>query len=148
MDTRSYHAFDTFVSVVREHANPSSTIAFHVTRHGPDDVVSIMDYSLPKRTGVCHTGYADSDWYRDSYVCNVTRTAGFIPRENFVGDFRYQEVSTGREAGFEIRPAKGYLTCLQQLLYQGVIVPSHKLDSILREESRKYANPRYRYLYR
>ena len=139
--------FDDFVKVVRAHSAPNAHLCFHKNRFGPVDIVTILDYGLPRRTLQVHTGHTHWDWYKDSFAMNCTSLNGEIPMKSFIGDFKYAEPGD-EEAKWVQRPVRGVRESLMILLRQGVITPGKEIDILLKESSRKYATNTNRLFYR
>lgn len=139
--------FGDFARLVRRYASPSSQLQFLKTRSGPSDVVTIMDYSLPRRNGVCLTGWTEQDWYRDSVVCNVGYLGGEIPLYNIHGKFVTQNSESQKVGHFEKRPARGVIDALSVLLKDAVICPSSELDTIIGMDTRRLCPSYMRLLY-
>lgn len=138
LTSRPFHCmyFSDFVRLVRAHAAPYTKLDFLMTRFGPGDVVTVMDYNYPRRDGVTHTGYDGFDWYTASCVMNVPFNE--LPDESYAGDWR--ESFTNESAPYwRKRPITGYKRALARLLKEGCIVPSVKLDRLLGYDSRKDA---------
>lgn len=135
---------DDFVALVRKYANPASQIQFLKTRFGPADVVTILDYSYPRRSAPCVTGHAGFDWYTSSSICNFT-----VPQQTEHGtEGRWKEEIRSPEgdmtpAHWDERPTTGYIEVLKRLLAEGVIVPSKTLDRMFNADSGKLVSPTY-----
>jgi len=126
--------WDDFAALIRRNAAPYSAIDFHILRHGPGDVVSIMDYSLPRRElDNANTANEEFNWYVSSFVCNAGWVGGEIPMSNIQGELVTDDI-TG-VATWKPRPAVGVRATLYQLLHTGVIWPSKELDMLLNESS-------------
>jgi len=123
--------FGDLVKIIRRNAASGTTIKFSRTRYGPTDVVTIMDYSLPSRQGVVETGYSESDWYRDSIVCNCMWRNGEITEHDMSGEWNE------REHKWENRPGRGWKTTLTIMLRSGCLNPSRELDGLLEDNTRR-----------
>jgi hypothetical protein len=102
------------------------------------DVITIMDYSKPRRTPGMQTGHAEADWYQQSTVCNCT--AGELPANNIDGVWKEaQQLLDGTyiAPGWTRMPKTGYRVILETLLREGCLVPSRQLDEMLRRETRE-----------
>jgi hypothetical protein len=131
--------FDDFRKLLRRHQSPQARLDFLYSRWGPSDVVSMVDFHLPKRHGVVTTGWSEQDWHRDSFVCNVGFLDGEVPMIGWGGVFREQRTPFDPTPGFTKRPCRGWKQAVQILLRQGVIIPSRELDIILGGDSRAQA---------
>jgi len=141
--------FEDLARLIREHAAPSTFIHFHKTRHGPVDVVSILDYSYPHRIDRLETGHSEFDWYISSFVCNAT--ADWVPRVDDTGVWEEQRTNadgTFKPAGWTKRPKVGFTSLLPELLKEGCIVPSNVLDYLLSTDTRRMCTNGNRLHYR
>lgn len=103
-----------FQAFVREHSLPDRTLKYYQSKQGFVDTFSICDFHLPRRKGVVSTGYASADWYRDSFVCNVTVHDGHVPVENAI------TVWDEATSKWVKKPARGIRGTIKQLVAQGV----------------------------
>ena len=115
-----------FRSFVRENALPWRSIKYYKSKQGFVDTFSICDFHLPRRKGVKQTGHHAEDWYRDSYVCNVSVFEGHVPFENAI------DVWNEAELKWETKPARGAKSALAELMSQGVCERNEQTESFLR----------------
>lgn len=127
-----------FKKLVDCHAAPWSNIEFYKTKWGPEDIVTIMDWNAPRREGLRTLGWTETAWYLNSAICNVTVLNGEVPLENDAGEW----IEEGPDVmpHWKKRPVAGARRVLNNLLGQGLIVPSQKLDRLLRKPSIRLAH--------
>lgn len=140
---------DDFTALVRRFTYPSACIKYLKTRFGPADIITILDYSYPKRVKGCVTGHADFDWYTSSCICNFT----INEQTEYGTDGVWAEESRDKYgainvAHWEVRPTTGYIPVLEKLLSHGCLVPSKYLDTLMRMNTKKVVSPtEWRLLY-
>lgn len=134
---------DDFVALVRANKHPWAALNFLKTRFGPADVISILDYTYPRRDPPCVTGYSGFDWYTSSLICNFTSEEQ--PANGLDGIWieeardKYGNITP---AHWGQRPATGYIQVLERLLNHGVLIPTRTLDLLLNQNTREIVNPR------
>lgn len=141
---------DDFHRLVRQHLAPYAHLDFHVTRHGPERCISILDYHYPRRRRKqVITGNASWDWYMASFICNFETVAGEVPMESRSGEYIYADDLDNftHQARWRVRPGRGVKDTLKLLLKDGTIVPGSELDRVLGIDSRSVCTNINRILY-
>ena len=114
-----------FRNIIERNKKPWRSLKYYRSSDGFENTISICDFSMPKRVGVLNTGHAESDWYRDSYVCNAGWLDGFIPVRST------QYVYNNKLAKWEKKPIKGAIDVLKELVKQDVCGKTREVDDLI-----------------
>jgi len=118
--------FDDFKRFVEKNADPAATFRYYRSKEGFANTISICDESLPKRATHIETGHAESDWHRDSFVCNVGYYEGFVPIRSTA------PVWNETLGKFLRRPVRGAVAAAQQLRAQKCIKDTHSVQDFIK----------------
>ncbi len=92
------------------------------------NIVTIVDGTRPKRDVSFKTGISDTDWLRDSIICNSAWENGCIPIISIQG--RTWENEAGDE--FVQRPVRGVKGTLAMLLDKGCIKETFEVKELMK----------------
>lgn len=114
-----------FTKFIDENKRDGRVLKYYKSANGYANTISIVDYSLPRRATHIHTGYDESDWYRDSYVCNASVFNGFIPLYDTI------PVYNDETHKWETKQVTGAISTVRDLVSQGVVRRTDEVDDLL-----------------
>lgn len=119
--------WDDFRKIVRGSERPWRTVKYYRSKGGFKDTMSICDFSLPRRSKHLKTkAGAESDWYRDSFVCNAGWLGGQIPIDTNPSVYNYKTQK------WETWPMRGARDVMQVLVGSGVCERTPEIDVFIR----------------
>lgn len=117
--------WDTFRRLVERNKKPWRTFRYYRSNDGFKDTISICDFTLPARATHTTTGHAASDWYRDSFVCNVGYFSGSVPLES------NPSLWNDEKHKWEEYPVRGSMSALKVLRGQGCVEDSPEVRDLI-----------------
>lgn len=134
-------SWDDLACLIRTYQAPGRSIKiYHDERWAPLDMATVVDYSLPRRKGLVHTGYSATDWTRDSLVGNAAWHNGEIPSVGSEGTFDEHKHQ------FTTPNYRGYRALLEIMLMSGCLVPARTLDGLVGKDTRALVDEQWSYL--
>lgn len=138
--------------ILQRHTAPTSTLRYYPPRRvGPQEMMTICDFDLPRRKGFIYTANErEDDWFAQSQVLNCCWDNGEIPLYGWKGGTTFEDNPLGgKREVLRQAPARGARQVVQMLLNEGCLVPGEELDRVFNLDSRGEAVEEYkgRYVY-